>query len=131
MKTYNAQDGQSTYDVALNTYGTLDKLIPLLYANDVPGVRAKLPTGAKLTFDNTQIASQALRTTLLVGYGPISSLFNNGLGRLKNNKGGYLVNSKGAFCVKKNLSLSGVDVSAPSSAGFVAADFVLGPGEFL
>lgn len=55
MTNYKSIQGQSIYDVCMQTYGTLDRLIKLLTDNNIVGTEAPIPIGQLFTFDETLI----------------------------------------------------------------------------
>ena len=57
---YVSKQGQSIYDVCMQTYGTLDLLIKLCINNNIDGVEAGFPIGKIFTFDETLIFSQKI-----------------------------------------------------------------------
>jgi hypothetical protein len=67
LKNYNAVNGQSIYDVCLNTYGTLDQLIKQLVesgtgqgVNDVPA------SGQVYVYDDDLVVAQAVNQAYLL-----------------------------------------------------------------
>ena len=68
MSTFNSFDGQSLFDVCLNTYGTFDYLYKLLQDSNVPSIDTPVRTQQSFTWDSTLIFDQAVyRTTTLSG----------------------------------------------------------------
>lgn len=66
MSTFNSFDGQSLFDVCLNTYGTLDYLYKLLQDSNVSSIDAPVQTQQQFTWDSTLIFDQAIyKTTTL------------------------------------------------------------------
>lgn len=57
-KKFNAQAGQSIYDVCLNTYGTFDQLVKLLRDSGNQGVNDVPFSGQAFVYDETLVADQ-------------------------------------------------------------------------
>lgn len=69
LQSFRAVDGQSTYDICLNTYGTLDPLIKMLLDSGFSSVDSDPATGDAFVFDDDLIESQAVGAsgTILIG----------------------------------------------------------------
>ena len=62
-QTYISQDGQSIYDVCLNTYGTLNLLVKLITDNNFPNVDNYPVTRSAFQYDDTLTVNQTARAT--------------------------------------------------------------------
>ena len=60
LTTYTALEGQSIYDVCLQTYGTLDLLYKLIQDNDIDNVNRVELKGIVFTFDTSLIYDKGL-----------------------------------------------------------------------
>lgn len=68
MSTFNSFDGQSLFDVCLNTYGSLDYLYKLLQDSNVASINEPVKSNQQFNWDSTLIIDQAIyRTTTLTG----------------------------------------------------------------
>jgi len=63
-QTYRAMDGQSVYDVALMTYGSLDRLIELVNDSGFGSTNNTNLGGAGFTFDSSKKADQLLEFSI-------------------------------------------------------------------
>lgn len=61
-ETWIAKQGQSIFDICLNTYGTLDQLFKLMQDNDVDNINAIDFSQRKFNFDPTLIVDGAITT---------------------------------------------------------------------
>lgn len=61
LRTYNGQDGQSVYDVAMMTYGSLDRLIELISDSSFGSTNNTNLGGVGFTFDSSKKADQLLQ----------------------------------------------------------------------
>lgn len=60
MIDFNAVDGQSLYDVCLNTYGSLDFMYKLLQDNGIRNVKDDVVTGQIFTWDDSLVINQQI-----------------------------------------------------------------------
>lgn len=60
QRNYSATNGQSNYDVALNTYGTLDLLVKLLMDSGVDNVDQTPVTGQQFIYDDELVGDQGV-----------------------------------------------------------------------
>lgn len=58
MQVFSAIDGQSLFDVCLNTYGSLDFMYKLLQDNAVASVKDEVATGQAFSWDDSQVINQ-------------------------------------------------------------------------
>lgn len=63
IQTYISLDGQSIYDVCLNTYGTLNLLVKLMSDNAYPSVDNYPPSRSQFQYDDTLTVNQSPRAT--------------------------------------------------------------------
>lgn len=66
IQTYNAVDGQSNFDVCLNTYGSLDNLYKMLQDSGVDNVAVKPASGQPFLFDDGLLAEQNITQSFLL-----------------------------------------------------------------
>lgn len=57
---YTGKQGQSFYDVCLQTYGTLNKVFDLVRENNLPGIPEGDMAGRVFSFDETKVADPVL-----------------------------------------------------------------------
>ena len=69
MSTYTAVTGQSTYDICLITYGSLDFLVKLVNDNGITDINNTALTGIAFTYDNSLIVNEILHQQLNQQYG--------------------------------------------------------------
>ena len=60
IDTYTAKDGQSIYDVCLNTYGTLNLLFKLIKDNKISSTNEQRLAGKVFTFDTSLIIDNSI-----------------------------------------------------------------------
>lgn len=60
MLTYNAVEGQSLWDICLNTYGSFDLLRKLLDDNSIPDINYSPYSGQSFVWDETLTTDQAV-----------------------------------------------------------------------
>lgn len=58
MKTFIAVEGSTIYDVCLNTYGTLNRLVKLMDDNNYPGVDTYPYVGQVFLYDENLVNVQ-------------------------------------------------------------------------
>jgi hypothetical protein len=75
MKTFIAISNSTIYDVCLNTYGTLDRLVKLMVDNDHPGVDTNPVNGQEFVYDE-KLAVNNGNTNLSTQYNPLTNLSN-------------------------------------------------------
>jgi hypothetical protein len=127
MTTTYAYNGQSILDVALNTYGTLDKVVKLASDNGVTNLLTYPTTRQAFVYDETQASVKFSKLiSPSVTYAPIASLFANGYGRLVDYSGGYCVDAKGYYCAQyANGAVSSIDTTSSTSlVDFLTSDFL-------
>lgn len=88
MQTYKATDGQSIYDVCLQTYGSLDYLFRLMQDNGITGLNESVVSRQQFTWDDSFVTDQqinaafaASNTTYSTDVSPLGSVYyvvNNG-----------------------------------------------------
>jgi hypothetical protein len=67
LKNYNAVNGQSIYDVCLNTYGTLDRLIKqLVDSGGTQGVNDMPASGRVYVYDDELVAARSVNQAYLL-----------------------------------------------------------------
>lgn len=66
QKSYKAFDGQTTYDVCLQVYGSLDNLVKLLIDSGVDNINAKPKSQQKFTYDDTLVTDQVVSNQFLL-----------------------------------------------------------------
>lgn len=74
MSSYNAQEGQTLFDVCLNTYGTLDLLSKLLIDNNISNIDVVLTSGQEFTWDETLSVNSNANVVTIVN----TNLFSTG-----------------------------------------------------
>ena len=55
IREFTAISNSTIYDVCLNTYGTLDLLVKLMYDNDFDGVDTLPTNGQVFSYDDTLV----------------------------------------------------------------------------
>ena len=63
MLTYNTVEGQSLWDVCLNTYGSFDFLVKLLQDNSIPNINFSPFSGQSFVWDETLSVDSAVNLT--------------------------------------------------------------------
>src|SRR3954447_26298775 len=66
MQTYPAVEGQSLYDVCLNTYGSLDFLLKMLVDSGVSDINQSPFSGQIFSFDPQLVVDQGINRQLIV-----------------------------------------------------------------
>jgi hypothetical protein len=66
MQNYMTVEGQSLYDVCLNTYGSLDFLLKLLQDNGIPDINQYPHSGQIFSFDPALIVDEGVFRQLIV-----------------------------------------------------------------
>lgn len=59
LKTFIAQTGQNIYDVALMTYGTLDKIVQLVQDSDLDSLNNEAVALKEFPFDTDEVSDQS------------------------------------------------------------------------
>lgn len=73
IREFTAISNSTIYDVCLNTYGTLDLLVKLMYDNDFEGVDTLPTNGQVFSYDDTLV--QNISTNNIYQPTQISGLF--------------------------------------------------------
>lgn len=60
IQTFNAINGQSMYDVCLNTYGTLDLMYKLLQDNNIDNIGITPASGQAFLYDDGLVIDQGI-----------------------------------------------------------------------
>lgn len=68
IKTFQAVDMSTIYDVCLNTYGNLDMLTKLMVDNNHPGVNEYPTAGQIFTYDDTLVYGLAQQKNNTIKY---------------------------------------------------------------
>jgi hypothetical protein len=76
MTTFVAISNSTIYDVCLNTYGTLDKLVKLMTDNNHDGVNTNPVNGQEFIYDETQSVNNG-STNLSAQYNSLTKKENN------------------------------------------------------
>lgn len=66
IQTYTAVDGQSNFDICLNTYGSLDNLYKMLQDSGVDNVVIKPASGQPFLFDDSLVSDQAITQSFIL-----------------------------------------------------------------
>lgn len=67
LKNYSAVNGQSMFDICLNTYGTLDRIVKqLVDSGGIQGVNAVPARGQVFVYDDDLVADQAVNQAYLL-----------------------------------------------------------------
>lgn len=66
MQTYTAVEGQSIYDVCLNTYGSLDFVLKMLQDSGVSDINQSPYSGQIFSFDPEMVVDQGINRQLTV-----------------------------------------------------------------
>jgi hypothetical protein len=68
IKTFQAVDMSTIYDVCLNTYGNLDLLVKLMVDNNFEGVNSYPVAGQLFTYDDTLVYGLASQKNNVIKY---------------------------------------------------------------
>ena len=66
MRIYNAIQGQSIYDVCLQTYGSLDYLFKLMQDNAINGLDERVVSGQTFIWDDSFVFNQQINAAFLL-----------------------------------------------------------------
>lgn len=137
MLKFNSVNGQSLYDVCLNTYGSLDFMSKLLQDNGIENIESALPTSKEWIWDETLSVDQAINqnsTNSKIYYATSASVTGSVLGIIINegdsiiNIGaGGVINSKPITTYQKFMEEQYIAVGGESAiilSNLIGADIV-------
>jgi len=78
MNSYYAVNGQSLYDICLNTYGTLDYIVKLMLDNNISGLGYVPLSGQQFIYDSTLVDDQQItQLNYIYATGTSDTIINN------------------------------------------------------